>query len=107
MEEDLKKLAHRSGGHSKILHPGKQSQYHAVEGVLRKWLLQRRNRRALVTKRMLIRKVKELSLKLRELTSEQLENWSSRESMCNFSKFGVTVKGEASTPRHSESTLCP
>ena len=46
-----------------------------MRGVLRTWLLQRRTRRVLVTKRMLIRKAKELSLKLRELTPKQLEDW--------------------------------
>ena len=74
-EENLKKMVHRSGGHRKTLHPGKRSQYHQVEGVLRRWLFQRRKRRVLVTKRMLIRKAKELSLKLRELTPKQLEDW--------------------------------
>ena len=55
-----------SGGYIKLKY---------MRGVLRRWLWQRRTRRVLVTKRMLIRKVKELSLKLRELTPKQLEDW--------------------------------
>ena len=47
---------HRSSAtmfcHHKTLHPGKQSQYHFANGLLRKWLLQRQKRRHLVTKRM-------------------------------------------------------
>ena len=49
--------------------------YHRDEGRLRNWLMQRRVRRILVTKRMLIRKAKEICLGIRDLTDNQLEDW--------------------------------
>ena len=52
-EDELKKLAHMKGGHQKTLHPGKRSRYHETEGILRRWLIRRRNRQILVTKKMM------------------------------------------------------
>ena len=74
-EEALKKMAHMKGGHRKTLHPGKPSQYHQVEGALRQWLLRRRGRQILVTKKMMIKRAKEVSATIRALTPTQLEEW--------------------------------
>ena len=73
-EEGLKKLAHMNGGHRQTLHAGKPSQYHETEGTLRRWLLHRRKRQILVTKKMMIKKAKEVSATLRALMANQLED---------------------------------
>ena len=74
-EEELKKLAHMKGGHWKTLHAGKSSRYHQTEGTLRRWLLHRRKRQILVTKKMMIKKAKEVSAAIHALTANQLEDW--------------------------------
>ena len=60
-EEEFKTLAHMKGGHRKALHVGKLSQYHQIQGTLRRWLIRRRKRQILVIKKMMIKKAKELS----------------------------------------------
>ena len=49
--------------------------HHHIEGRLRKWLMRRRKLRVCVTKRMLIRKAKEMSSDIAALKPAQLENW--------------------------------
>ena len=63
------------GGHRKTLHPGKPSQYHQFEGALRQWLRRRRGRQILVTKKMMIKRAKEVSATIRVPTPTQLEEW--------------------------------
>lgn len=46
-----------SGERRCTFHGGKKSAYHDVEGDLRKWVLEKRQKRVLVTKRMVIAKV--------------------------------------------------
>ena len=49
--------------------------YHHIEGRLRKWLTRRRKLRVCLTKRMLIRKAKEISSNTAALKPAQLECW--------------------------------
>ena len=55
--------------------PNHVCRYHVVEGRLCKWILARRKCHVLVTKKMLIRKAKEICPNLRALTPAQLEDW--------------------------------
>ena len=55
--------------------PGKHSRYHETEGILRRWLICRQNCQNLVTKKMMIKKAKEVSATIHALTASRLEDW--------------------------------
>ncbi len=46
-----------AGGKKRTLAKGKKSQYHEVEGALKNWIVAKRNKRILLTKRMVVGKV--------------------------------------------------
>ena len=60
----IEKQAAKTGWRKCTLHPGRRSQYHYLEGLLRRWLLCRRQRRFAVTRRMLIRQAKHWSIEI-------------------------------------------
>ena len=60
-KKDIVAAANKHGKRKATLHPGKRSRYHTLEGRLRRWLIRRRRRYHVVTKRMLIRQAKHWS----------------------------------------------
>ena len=56
-EPEIRAKAMTKEAKKKTAHTGKQSKYHFTEGVLQKWIVGKRNKRIVITKRMLLAKL--------------------------------------------------
>eukprot|EP00667_Euglena_gracilis_P014979 EG_transcript_15555 len=77
-EKRIRALAKKHGERRCTFHGGKKSAYHDVEGDLRKWVLEKRQKRVLVTKRMVIAKACQWSADLAALQDKRpdlLNEW--------------------------------
>ena len=71
----LEKQAKGKGSRKKTLHPGKRTRYHDTELSLREWIVRRRDKRVVVTKRMAIRYARRLDVRIANLESHQRMKW--------------------------------